>query len=161
MENSSYRGYCSTVLNSPESDRVIRYIKLIRVRFHYPFATTTTVMSPVNKKEPINGFPCILNFPVHIGRIYKLTLISSYMVTIRRHITKPERTFTFHNPADLSFLGMTGSTFHVSATKYMNILHFKMFKMSIGCKILVLLLIESPREFELAERNFISHFSIG
>ena len=24
-ENSSYRGYCSTVLNSPESDRVIRY----------------------------------------------------------------------------------------------------------------------------------------
>ena len=99
-ENSSYRGYCSTVLNSPESDRVIRYIKLIRVRFHYPFATTTTVMSPVNKKEPINGFPCILNFPVHIGRIYKLTLISSYVVTIRRHITKQERTFTFHNPAD-------------------------------------------------------------
>ena len=43
----------------------------------------------------------------------------------------------------------------------MNILRFKMFKMSIGCKILVLLLIESPREFELAERNFISHFSIG
>ena len=118
-------------------------------------------MSPVNKKEPINGFPCILNFPVHIGRIYKLTLISSYVVTIRRHITKQERTFTFHNPADLSFSGMTGSTFHVSATKYMNILRFKMLKMSIGCKILVLLLIESPGEFELAERNFISHFSIG
>ena len=63
-------------------------LKLIHVRFHYPFATTTTVMSPVNKKEPINGFPCILNFPVHIGTIYKLTLISSFIIWVRGYHQK-------------------------------------------------------------------------
>ena len=40
-------------------------------------------MSPVNKKEPINGFPCILKFPVHIGTIYKLTLISIFIIWVR------------------------------------------------------------------------------
>ena len=67
-------------------------------------------------------FHCILKFPVHIGTIYKLTLISSfiicqYTVTTRRHITNQEHTFTFHNPADLSFSDMTGSKFHVLTTK--------------------------------------------
>ena len=41
--------------------------KLIHVGFYQPFATTTTVMSPVNKKEPLNCFPCILKFPVYIS----------------------------------------------------------------------------------------------
>ena len=65
-------------------------LKRIRVRFHHPFATTTTVMSPVNKKEPINGFPCILNFPVHIGTIYKLTLISSFIIWVQSNLDYPD-----------------------------------------------------------------------
>ena len=60
----------------------------IHVGFHHPFATTTTVISPVNKKEPINGFPCILNFPVHIRMIHKLSLISSFIIWVRGYHQK-------------------------------------------------------------------------
>ena len=60
--------------------------KLIHVGFHQPFPTTTTVISP--EKEPINGFPYILKFPVHIGTIYKLTLISSFIIWLRGYHQK-------------------------------------------------------------------------
>ena len=45
-------------------------------------------MSSVNKKEPINGFPCILKFGVDIGTIYKLTLISSFIIWVRGYHQK-------------------------------------------------------------------------
>ena len=49
-------------------------------------------MSPVKKKEPIYGFPCILKFPVHIGTIYKLTLISSFIIRVRGYHQKTLKT---------------------------------------------------------------------
>ena len=46
-------------------------------------------MSPVNKKEPINGFPCHLEVSCsYIGTIYNFTLISSFIIWVRGYHQK-------------------------------------------------------------------------
>ena len=70
------------------SPPIFRLASQSLVGFHQPFATTT-VMSPVNKKEPINGFPCHLEVSCsYIGTIYNFTLISSFIIWVRGYHQK-------------------------------------------------------------------------
>ena len=79
-------------------------------------------MSAVNKKGPINGISLhhSLKFPTHIGKT-KSSSFNSYLGVESYHqmtqvTTKHNQQYAFttiHNPADLSFFSLIGSTLHV------------------------------------------------
>ena len=96
--------------------------KLIHVGFHQPFATTTTGYVSSKEKGTNIWYSLHLEVPVHIGTIYKLTLISSFIIWVRGYHRKTLKTHyeaeTYLYLSQSSWLtpfsGVIGSTFHVS-----------------------------------------------
>ena len=145
--------------------------KLIQVGFHRPFATKTTADDVCSKQKGTNEWYIIASPPKVSGSPQQdLTQIYSFIISITVEIvdhqmtyvttnhSRQEDTFTFHNPADLLFSNLIGSTLHMNnetneQSAFRNNGDF-------GCKIYKHLL-ESPREFELIQGNFIFGFSVG
>ena len=101
--------------------------KLIQVGFHRPFATKTTADDVCSKQKGTNEWYIIASPPkVSCSHQQDLTQIYSFIISIIVEIvdhqmtyvttnhSRQEHTFTFHNPADLLFSNLIGSTLHMN-----------------------------------------------
>ena len=103
--------------------------KFIQVRFHRPFPTKTTADDVCRKQKGTNEW-YIIACPPKVSCSYQrdLTQIYSLIISISVEIvdhqmtyvttnhSRQEHTFTFHNPADLLFSNLIGSTLHMNNT---------------------------------------------
>ena len=101
--------------------------KLIQVGFHRPFATKTTADDVYWKPKVTNEWYIIASPPkVACSHQQDLTQIYSFIISISVEIvdhqmtyvttnhSRQEHTLTFHNPADLLFSNLIGSTLHMN-----------------------------------------------
>ena len=119
--------------------------KLIQVGFHRPFATKPTADDVCSEQKMTNEWYIIASPPkVSCSHQQDSTQIYSFKISITVEIvdhqmtyvttnhSRQEHIFTFHNPADLLFSNLIGSTLHMnnktneqSAFKIMSILGAK------------------------------------
>ena len=88
--------------------------KLIQVGFHRPFATKTTA-DDVCRKQKVScshqqDLTQIYNFIISIT----VEIVDHQMTYVTTNHSRQEHIFTFHNPADLLFSNLIGSTLHMN-----------------------------------------------
>ena len=101
--------------------------KLIQVGFHRPFATKPTADDVCSKQKMTNEWYIIASPPkVSCSHQQDSTQIYSFKISITVEIvdhqmtyvttnhSRQEHIFTFHNPADLLFSNLIGSTLHMN-----------------------------------------------